>query len=170
MKNRVLKVLAMVCLVAMMFSLSSSAFATSTELRSTQDFVDFLDSKGLRYSYNGMQRNGDEVTISFTLDNFESLRCYIWFKDDCEEASLRIWNIVTDCSASKADICTVLNTIHVDYKFVKYVYDPSDNTIQAELDIYIDGDHCGRSVYDAMMAMFNLTDRDDVAERLLSLR
>ena len=168
MKKRILSILAMVCMLAVLFSMPVAASASIAELDSTQDFLDFLDSKGLKYQYVGMGDNGEQIRVSFTLDNFDALTCNLFFKDDCEEVSLRVWDIVT-ATAGKNHILSTLNDIEQGYKFVKYVYDASDSTIQAEIDMYIDGDHCGRSVYDAMMVMFNLTDDDDVAEMLHAL-
>lgn len=168
MKKSVLKTLALICLLALMFSLSGSAWAATAELSSTQNFLDFLDEKEIKYTYEGMSDGREEVSVSFSADNFSKLECKLFFKDDCEEVSLRIWNIV-EATAGKNFIFSTLNAIHKDYKFVKYVYDDSDSTVQAELDVYIDADHCGRSVYDSLMVMINLTDRDDVAEKLHSL-
>ena len=168
MKKRILRTLALVCLLAMTLSLFGTASAKTAQLSSTQNFLDFLDKKDVKYTYEGMQDGREEVSVSFTGDNFPSLKCRIFFKDDCEEVSLRIWNLV-EATAGKNRIYSTLNSIHKDYKFVKYVYDESDSTVQAELDVYIDGDHCGRSVYDSLMVMINLTDRDDVAELLHAL-
>lgn len=163
-----IKVLSLLCLLTMILSLSASAFAETAKLRSTQDFLDFLDSKGVKYTLGSLEDGREDVTVSYTLDNFSSLKCRIFFKDDCEEVSLRIWNIIT-ATAGKNRIYNTINTINKDYKFAKFVFDESDSTVQAELDVYIDGDHCGRSVYDSMRALFNVTDRDDVAEMLHDL-
>ncbi len=168
MKKRILKTLALICLLAVLLSVTGPVWAETAQLSSTRDFLSFLDSKGIKYSYEGMSDGHEEVSVSYSTDHFSSLKCRLFFKDDCEEVSLRIWNIV-NATAGKNFILSTLNTIHKDYKFVKYVFDDSDNTVQAELDVYIDGDHCGRSVYDSLMAMINLTDRDEVAEKLHSL-
>ena len=168
MSKRFFRTLALVCLLAMMFSLAGTAYSETAQLRSTQTFLDYLDSKGIKYSYEGLSNGREEVSVTFNADNFSSLKCLLFFKDDCEEVSLRIWNIVT-ASAGKNYILSTLNNIHMDYKFVKYVYDESDSTVQAEMDVYIDADHCGRPVYDSLCVMINLTDRDDVAEMLHAL-
>ncbi len=165
MKRNLLRIFCLVCTLAMVFSLAGSAFAETAQYRSTQDFLDFLDSKGIKYTYAGTNDDHEDVTVSYTLDNFSSLTCKLFFKDDCEEVSLRIWNIIT-ASAGKNYVLSTLNSLNYDFKFAKFVFDESDSTVQAELDMYIDGDHCGRSVYDAMQALLNVTDRDDVAEKL----
>ena len=159
---------AIVLMLAMV--LGTAAVAETAQFRSTQNFLDFLDSKGIKYSYLGVTDDGDReiVRVSYTLDNYPSLDCNLFFKSDCEEVSLRIWNIVT-ATAGKNYVCSTLNSLNAAYKFVKFVYDESDSTVQAEVDLYIDGDHCGRSIYDSMMAIFNVTDRDDTASQLHGL-
>ncbi len=168
MKRNLIKALSLLCLLMLILSLSGSAFAETAKLRSTQDFLDFLDSKGLKYTLGSLDDGTEDVSVSYSLDNFSSLTCRLFFKDDCEEVSLRIWNIVT-ATAGKNRVYNTVNKINNDYKFAKFVFDESDSTVQAELDVYIDGDHCGRSVYDSMQALFNVTDRDDVAEMLHDL-
>lgn len=168
MKKSLIKALSLLCLLVMILAQAASAYAETAQLRSTQDFLSFLDSKGIKYTLGKLEDGREDVSVSFTLDNFSSLQCRIFFKDDCEEVSLRIWNIVT-ATAGKNRILANINTINNKYKFAKFVLDESDSTVQAELDVYIDGDHCGRSVYDSMNALFNVTDRDDVAELLHEL-
>lgn len=167
-KKTVIVCFAFALILAMV--LGSTAVAEKAQLRSTQNFLDFLDSKGIKYTYAGMTDDGDReiVRVGYTLDNYPSLDCNLFFKNDCEEVSLRIWNIVTT-TAGKNHVLSTLNSLNAAYKFVKFVLDESDSTVQAEIDIYIDGDHCGRSVYDAMMAAFNVTDNDDAAAQLHAL-
>ena len=167
-----LTVLIAVLLTAMLlFSCVSGAFAETAKLRSTQTFLNYLDGLGVKYTLDtGASDDKYEVVrITYNLDNFTSLRCTLLFKTDNEEVGLRIWNIVT-ATASKDYVLYTLNKINADYKFAKYVFDESDNTVQVELDVYIDADHCGRVVYDSMMALFNITDRDDVASALKMLQ
>ena len=168
MKKKLISLLSVVCLVALFFSLTGVSHAQSGELTSTQSFLSFLDSKGIEYTSYGLGEKYEELGVSYDPDNFESLDCFFYFRDDCEEVSLRVWNIVV-ASAGKSYILSTLNTLNDDYKFAKFVFDESDNTVQAELDMYIDAEHCGRSVYDAMMALFEIVDNDEVAEMLHAL-
>lgn len=144
------------------------AAAAAAEFKTTQQFLDFLDEKDIRYSYIGVDGKSEQVNVSFSLDNFDSARCSIFFKNDFEEVSLRIWDIVK-VSAGKTFTLSTINSLNKDFKFVAFVFDESDSTVQAELDMYIDPDHCARSVYDAMMIMFQIIDDDGVAEKLHSL-
>lgn len=168
MKKKLAMLLALLCLLSLLVSFTGSAFAEEAQYTATKDFLSFLDQKEIKYEYLGVSDDRERVSVEFELDNFPSLTCYLIFNYDNEEVSLRIWNIVT-ASAGKNYILTTLNSIEYDYKFVKFVYDESDSTVQAEMDMYIDGNHCGRSVYDAMMAMFNVTDNEEVAPLLHAL-
>ena len=167
-----LSVVLSVLLIAALLACSvSAAFGETAKLRSTQTFLDFCDAKGIKYTLDTSASDDkyEVVRISYSLDNFESLRCTLLFKTDNEEVGLRIWNIVTT-TASKDYVLYTINKINADYKFAKYVLDESDMTVQVELDVYIEADSCGRVVYDSMMALFNITDRDDVASALKMLQ
>ena len=155
-------------LTVMLASAASPALAEKAQLTSTQNFLDYLDLRDIKYTLSGMDGKNEVVRVSFTLDNFSSRRCNLFFKNDEEEVGLRIWDIIT-ASAGKNYILNTLNTLNADYKFGKFVLDESDNTVQAELDMYIDAAHCGRSVYDGMMALFNIIDNETVSKKLHEL-
>lgn len=162
------KKLCSVLLVALILSVCMAPAALAADYTATQNFISYLESKGIKYTYIGIQDNKEIVTVSYTLDNFDSLTCMLIFNDDSEEVSLRIWNIVT-ATAAKSRVLSVTNTLNAGYKFVKFVYDEDDSTVQAEMDMYIDGEHCGRSIYDSLLCMFRIVDDNEVAQQLKSL-
>ena len=166
--RHIMKRLIPVLLAVLLLTMCVAHAAQETEYPATRNFIEYLESKDIKYTYEGMQNEKEVLTISSTLDNFESLAVMCYFNKDSEEVSLRIWNIVT-ATAGRNNVLSTLNSLNAAYKFVKFVLDESDSTVQAEIDIYIDGDHCGRSVYDAMMAAFNVTDNDDAAAQLHAL-
>lgn len=168
MKKSIVTLFSIVCLVAMLLSFGAVGHAETAEFESTQTLMDYLDEKDIKYSYYGVNGKHEEVDVEFELDNYSSMTCELYFKEDCEEVSLRIWNIVT-VSAGKNFTYSVLNKLNDSYKFAKFVLDESDNTVQAELDMYIDAEHCGRPVYDAMMALFDIIDDEDAVSLLQSL-
>ena len=165
MKKQILRTLAIFCLIAILASVGGSAFAEEAKFTSTKNFLAYLDENGIDYTYYGVNGKYEEVDITRRMDNYPSLTCEVHFREDCEEVSLRIWDIIK-AKADKEQVCAVLNTLNDGYKFVKFVYDESDATVQGEIDMYIDGDHCGRSVYDAMWALFDVVDSDDAAKAL----
>ncbi len=169
MKKRTIKLVSLFLLVAFLFSVSSPAVRAETAvLRSTQNFMKYLDQEGIKYSYLGVDGRDEIVSISSGMDNFATLTCKVFFRDTEEIASLRMWDIVT-ASAGTNYILSVINGLNADKKFAKFVLDTSDSTVQAELDMYIDADTCGRCVYDAMLTLFILVDDEEVAAKLHSL-
>ena len=166
--RHIMKRLCPVLLSVLLLTLCIAPAAQAAEYTATQDFINYLESKNIKYTYIGMQDEKELLTISYTLDNFENLTLMCIFNNDSEEVSLRMWEIVTT-TAAKTRVLFVLNTLNADYKFVKFVYDESDSTVQAELDMYIDGEHCGRSIYDAMLCIFRIVDEESVAKELHSL-
>lgn len=146
-----------------------TASATTTKLTTTQNFLDYLVANGIKYTYNGMtESSGESVTVSYTLDNFSSLSCKLFFKESEDEVDLRIWNIVT-VSAGKNFALNVVNSLNASWKYCKFVFDESDNTVQAEMDMFINKDHCGEEIFKAMRKLFVVVDTDEIAEQLHSL-
>ncbi len=166
--RHIVKRLCPVFLAVLLLAMCVAHAAQETEYPATRNFIDYLESKNIEYTYDGLQYEKEVLTVSYPLDHFESLAVKFLFKNDSEEVSLRMWEIVT-AKAKKDRVLSVLNKLNDDYKFVKFVYDEDDSTIQAELDMYIDGEHCGRSIYNAMLVIFQVVDNKDVAKELHSL-
>ena len=158
----------MLALLLALAASASPASAAQAQLKTTQQFLDYLDSQDTKYQYLGVDGDVEVVTVSMLTEHFSALQCALHFKDDNEQVSLRIWNLVT-ASAGKNYIYSAMNKLNSQYKFVKFVYDENDSTIQAEMDMYIDSDHCARSVIKAMLVMFVCIDKDDAAAILTSL-
>lgn len=170
MNNSIFKKLTLCAvLVALLLSISVGVSAETAKLASTQNFLDYLDGKGITYTYIGLNDDGDErVKVSYSLDNFSSLACTLIFDKDEDEVDLRIWNIIT-VTAGKNHTYATIQKLNADYKYCKFVYDESDSSLQVEVDMFIDKDHCGKPVYDAMRYMFLVVDDNDVAEIIHSL-
>lgn len=170
MRNSILKKLMLcVALVSLFLSIAVSASAATAKLVSTQNFLDYLDSKGIKYTYVGLEENGDErVTVSYSLDNFSSLKCTLIFDKDDDEVNLRMWNIAT-VTAGRNKTFETIQKLNADYKYCKFVIDESDSSLQAEADMFIDKNHCGKPVYDAMHYMFVVVDDNTVSEIIHSL-
>lgn len=156
-------------LAVLVLSFAANASATTAKLVSTQNFLSFLDEKDIEYTYAGPNDGDDErVTVSYTLNHYSSLACTLIFDKDDDEVDLRIWNIAT-VSAGKNYTLSTLQKLNAGYKFCKFVLDESDSTLQAEMDMFIDKDHCVLPVCDAMYYMFTVLDDDTVAGLIQSL-
>jgi len=168
MKHTFFKILSLVIAVFVLAGLSLGAFAEKAALKTTQQFIDYLESKDYKYSLVGYSDGNEQVNVSFNLENLDFAKCAIFFDDDLDSVSFRIWNIIT-ASAGKNYILSTVNSLNKDYKFGKFVFDESDSSIQVESDIYIDEDHCGKCVFDTMMILFTVIDDDEVAKKIQSM-
>ena len=163
------KVVAFAVLMALLLSLTAGAFAESANLVSTQNFMVYLDANDIVYEYVGTNDDGDErLTLDFELDNFDSLTCTVFFDSDDDEVDLRVWYIVTP-NTDAYSILSTINQLNNDYKFAKFVYDTSDGTVQAEMDMAIDKNGCAEPVMNAITWLLGVVDKDEVAEALHSL-
>ena len=157
-------------LMALLLSLTAgAAFAESANLVSTQNFMAYLDENDVVYTYDGADDNGDEhFSLDYELDNFDSLTCTVIFDSDDDEVNLRVWYIVTP-SVDENTILATINQLNNDYKFAKFVYDTSDGTVQAEMDMAIDKNGCAVPVMNAIVWLLSVVDKDEVASTLKSL-
>ena len=161
--------LAIILMVMVVFLFSTTAFAATGQYKTTQKFIEYLESSDIKYSYEGTLSGGNEcVSVSIKLDNFDSLECSLFFNEDCDMVSLRIWDIIK-VSAGKNFALAAINKLNSAYKFLKFVYDESDSTVGVEVDMYITPDFCQENIGKGMLAMFFVIDQDENAKTLHSL-
>lgn len=149
---------------------AAASAADTPELATTKQFINYLESNNIKYTYKGKDNDDkdERVEVSYTLDNFESVKCVIFFRNNNHTVSIRIWDVLT-ASAGKNYVLNTLNSLNYDYKYAKFVFDESDNTVQVEMDMYVDKDHCDECVYDAMHILLEIIDDEEVAKKLHSL-
>ena len=143
-------------------------FAEEAQLKTTRQFISYLESRGVKYQYVGVDGNYEMMTVSYSSDNYDRIKCSFYFCNDLEQVGFRVWSIVTP-TAGKSFILSTINSLNRDYKYAKFVYNAAEGTVQVEMDFYVDADHCDRCVYDGMQALVTILDIDTVAERLHSL-
>ena len=161
--------LPIVCTVLLMLLVSAiTTSASAAQQSSVQNFISYLEQENIRYTYEGVNDDGVErLRISYELDPFGSLDCVLLFQDN-DEVDLRIWNIVTS-AAGKEKTVDLVNTLNASYKYVKFVFDENDSTVQGEADMLIDAEHSAPQIFDAMILMFSVIDDGDIAAQLHSL-
>ena len=157
-------ILALLCL-----SCAALAEDSTPQYAATKDFVAVLEANDLKYSYNGIDDDKDEsIRISYSDDDFESIVFYIFVSDDSAQVSIRGWDLLT-ASAGKSYALNTVNELNNKYKFTKFTFDESDNTVSVELDGYLSEDHPGEVIYKMLCALSNILDIDDCREALKSL-
>lgn len=161
--------LLIVCTVLLMLLVSANATAAlAAQQSSAQSFISYLEQKNIKYTYEGVNDNGIErIRLSYRLDHFDSLDCILLFQDN-DEVDLRVWNIVTS-SAGKEKTVDLVNRLNAAYKYVKFVYDESDSTVQGEVDMLIDAEHSAPQIYSAINLMLSVIDEPEIAEQLHAL-
>lgn len=158
-------------LIPALLCLSCAALAedSAPQYAATKDFVAVLEANDLKYSYGGIDDDKDEsIRISYSDDDFESIIFYIFVSDDSAQVSIRGWNLLT-ASSGKSYALNTVNELNNKYKFAKFTFDESDNTVSVELDGYLSEDHPGEVIYKMMRALLNILDADECRQALKSL-
>lgn len=130
-------------------------------LFSVSQFVNYMDHKGLKYNYRGPV--GDEgrevVDVSFRGENMNTIQTRFFFDPDSESAAIRVFDIVK-VPAEKVDaMYPVINRINRRFRFVKFVLDTNDNTIQAEMDGVFRANDVGEICYELLFRMIDICDK-----------
>ena len=104
-------------------------------LSSTQQFIQALEAKTVKYEYIEEPGTGkDVVVLSVGGKNIPTMRVQIFFDSDCEGAAFRIFEVAKVPECKTAGMLSALNTLNYQYRFAKFVLNPKDSTIQAEAD------------------------------------
>ncbi len=142
------------------FGFSAGALASSTEYAATGQFLDCLQSRGVKYTYDGMSDNGKErVYVIYNGDNKDSIRVDLFFSEDNMYVSLRCWDIIHYSDADFAKVLRVCNKINTDYKYTTFYADESDNTVSASIDIILLEDvDCAELTRENMLRLVNIVD------------
>ena len=149
-KIALLLILALLCL-----SCAALAEDSKPQYAATKDFVAVLEANDLKYSYKGIDDDTDE-----------NIR--VFFSKDSDAVYIRGWNLLT-ASAGTNYVLSTLNQLNHQYKYVKFTFDESDNTVYVQMDGYLSPDHPGDVAYRMMNAILGVLDADDCRQALKSL-
>ena len=146
--------------LALLFSLSVPALAVNAQYPTTASFLSVLDKEDVKYNYKGVDQDEDEeVTVSYTGDYADSIRANIFFDDDLDSVSMRVWDVIEFDESDYFEVLKVANELNFKYKFVYFVVDEKDWTVYATIDIPIrDCDAAGDITYDALYYLIQITD------------
>ena len=154
------KALAVLLVVMLFLSISIPAFAVNTQYSTTKEFLSVLSREKLKYRYMGVgEDDKEEVTLSYTGDNWDDIFINIFFDEDLDSVSLRCWNIVDFDEKDRAEALELCNRFNNEYKYVKFVMDENDWSIGAEMDVPIrEGEESAECVYDALYYIVTIAD------------
>ena len=61
--------------------------------------------------------------------------CEIFFKNDCEAVAIRMFDLVKFPESKLPTMLAAINQQNARFRFVKFVIDTNDHTVQAEADV-----------------------------------
>ena len=105
-------------------------------LSSTRQFTDAMDNKGIKYEYKGTTDSGkDIVVLGYTCENISTLTLRFFFDEDCEAVAIRMFDLVKFPESKLPTMLAAINQQNARFRFVKFVIDTNDHTVQAEADV-----------------------------------
>lgn len=128
-------------------------------LASTKQFVQALEQKEIRYTDQGTTEGGkDMIAVTYGGDNMSSIRVQFFFDENGESVALRVFDIVKVSDDKVARILTAVNEQNARFRFVKFVLDVRDNTVQAEIDASFRNHDVGDVCLEALQRMVGICD------------
>ena len=130
------KVCLALCLCALLL-LSASAMAVTAQYRSTQNYMDYLDSQGIKYSYMGVQSstNDERVRVSYSGDYMDSIVINCFFDEDGDDCTMVFWNMIDYNAADESAVRAVCDALNKKWRFVRFFTDDSDNSVTVQMDV-----------------------------------
>ncbi|MBQ9250282.1 MAG: YbjN domain-containing protein [Oscillospiraceae bacterium] len=154
------KIFAVLLILGLVLSLSVSAFAVNAQYGPTKAFLKVLDREGHKYNYMGIDEDDDEqVKVTFSGDNLDKIEVNIYFDEDLDSLSMYSWYIIDFDKADLAEILELVNKLNNDYKYVKFLVDEKELSVDAEIDCPLrDDDSAGEIAYDALYYIVMIVD------------
>lgn len=126
-------------------------------IESTKQFLTYLDSKDIKYTFQGESDGKEVVKVSFGGDYMDTITANFFFSKDGEDVAIRIWDIISFDSSKFAAICDVANDLNCKYRFAKFTVD-SDNTVTMAVDAVFRTNDVGEICYELMHRSVNICD------------
>ena len=157
-RKRLFAFLIAICLFVTM---SVPAFAASAQYNTTKAFLKVLDREDTRYSYMGIDDDGDEqVNLTINGKNADKIDVKVYFDDDLDAVSMYSWYVISFTRDDLAAVLLKVNELNTEYRFVKFVVDTSDYSVDAEIDCPLrDDDNAGEIAYDALYYLLAIVDK-----------
>ena len=155
-----------IVLVLIVTAIPSQSFAADCRYATTQNFLNYLDNRGITYTLKGLDSDDDEVvTIEYTGNNKSSIETRWYFDNDPVRVEVKVWYVIKYSVKDYYYVLEAVNQINSDYRYVKFFADISDNSVTAQFDMPISANNAGEMCYDVLRRMINLID-----DAYLSLR
>ena len=152
------RILALVLTLVMLLGLCSVATADVTaQYSSTRLFLAKLDELGVKYTYVGIDNNGyEKITVKNRDSDIDLAYTLTYFFDENDEnASIRVWDLITFDSSSALSAMYACNNCHLDWKYATFVVE-GDDTITGKMDLIYRGESVSEVVWEATLRMVNI--------------
>lgn len=129
------KIISVFMILFIVASFSLPASAVSASYSSTKSFIYILDDNNIKYTVNGIVEDDYEcVSVNNSGDYFNYTIKY-FFDSNLENASLRVWDIITFNDSDFYNVLKVVNDFNASHKYGRLYVDESDNTVTAASDL-----------------------------------
>ncbi len=154
------KLFAALLVLCLFLSLSCPAFAVSARYGPTRAFLKVLDRESHKYNYMGIDEDDrEQVNVTFSGDNLDRIPVEIYFDSELDDVSMRSWRVINFDRSDLDEILEAVNQANCDYKFVKFVVDEEDLSVDAEIDCPLrDDENAGEIAYDALYYIILIID------------
>ena len=156
------RVLAFAFTLALLLSVSMiPSYAVTAQYSTTQTFLDLLDEKEMKYTWNGVNDALDEkVTFRWAGDNNDDITALLFFDDELDDVSMRVWNLIDFAEADYPLVLKVVNDLNSRYRFVRFVCDTSDWSVSVETDVPLkSGKESAEIAYDMLIYLVLIADQ-----------
>ena len=114
------------------------SLATDAQYSNTKYFVSLLDDEDISYTVIGVDDGNEQISIKNRDDDInKSYTINVFFKDDEEHVSVRIWNLVDFNKALVQTAYGLCNTLNAKWKYACFYVDEDDYSITVSYDMIV---------------------------------
>lgn len=122
----------------------------------TRQLLYALDQAEINYTYDGIDSDGDEYIIIKDTCAGHPVTFRLWFSPDCEQANLRVWDIISFTSQQENDVRIACDELNSSYKFAAFYLD-YDSTITMSMDFILREDgKAGSIMLEGLMLAYSI--------------
>lgn len=127
----------------------------------TKRITNALDAKGWKYraKLHSEDLQRDRIKIEFHADNLPTVRVMVVCDENGRRVSLYIYDILKLPNAEPASLYKLIQTLHFNFIFARWMFDEKDKTLQAEWYTHMtDSEDAGQIVADAVSRLAGVVD------------
>ena len=163
------KLIALLCLLLTLAlpALAAAGASYTPVYRSTLQFIDELNARGLQYDGPWLDDGDECVSLRYSFDDFDTvLSVYVFFPEDCTYGCMIVYHLIDFDRADLNYLYRACNEENYDCWFVRFCVDESDYSVTAILDFNLFGEETGAM---SLQALYDMVDACDTALERFSL-